>query len=311
MSEFVPFYTPGLDWLDVTYSPDDNPAGLLAEFIDSHGIVADDAVSPPNGRYRFVDLSGDLPTVQYGSLDISTKYRAYRVSASGAFLAGLRSRGLFNEYLTILAGFPYRVTRLDAALDREVDSPSVLAKLDVRYPHEVSLSRQRPLKTTMITSRRDDGLRTGTWYAGHRSRARVTARVYDKTNEILERSGVHIGHQFTRYELTFREGIANLNDAYAPSGIFWAHVGALLSVPDDVPAWDVSDVPAWVSERSEVLPYDALLRRVSSSSELDAFLRLADQLGPEGRNSLMHMLAKRFGMDVKGLYFPRSARSVA
>lgn len=311
MAEYVPFHTPTLDWLDVTYSPDDNPAELLTEFVDAHGVVSDDAVSPPNARYRFVDVSGGLPVAQYGSLDISTKYRAYRVSASGAFLAGLRSRGLFNEYLTILASFPYRVTRLDAALDRQVDAASVLAELDARYPLDVSLSRQRALKTTMITSRRADGLRSGTWYAGHRSRARVTARVYDKTLEIFERSGVDIGHQFTRYELTFREGTANLNDAYAPSGIFWAHVGALLRVPADVPAWSVSDVPAWASVRSEVLPYDALLRRVSSSSELDAFLRLADQLGLEGRNTLMHMLAKRFGMDVKGQYFRRSVRSVA
>jgi hypothetical protein len=307
MAEFAPFHAPTLDWLDVTYSPDDNPAELLMAFLDSQPVVSDDGMPPSHSRYRFVVFDGGLPDVEYGSLDISTKYKAYRVSASGAFLAGLRSRGLFDEYLTILASSPYRVTRLDAAIDRQVDASVVLANLDTRYPREVSLSRQRPLRTTMITSRRDDGLRTGTWYAGHRSRARVTARVYDKTAEILERSGVDIGHKFTRYELTFREGTANLNDAYAPSGIFWAHVGALLDVPADAPAWSVSDVPAWVSERSEVLPYDALLRRVSSSSELDGLLRLADRLGPEGRNTLLHMLAKKFGLDFKGQYFARSA----
>lgn len=309
MAEYIPFFAPTLDWLDVTYSPDDNPSDQLNDFILSHDLIPEDGLPPSQLRYRFFDAAA--LTADYGCLDISTKYRAYRVSASGSFLAGLRSRGLFNEYLTILASYPYRVTRLDAALDRQVDAASVLADLDLRYPREVSLSRLRPLRTAMITTRRVDGLRSGTWYAGHRSRARVTARVYDKTLEIFERSGVDVGHKFTRYELTFREGTANLNDAYAPSGIFWAHAGALLTVPADVPAWNVSEVPAWVSERSEVLPYEALLRRVSNSSELDAFQRLADQLGPEGRNTLMHMLAKRFGIDVKGQYFSRSARSVA
>lgn len=305
MAEYLPFHTPTLDWLDVTYSPDDNPSELLNAFIASHPLCSEDGLPPSQSRHRFVDL--DTLTFDYGCLDISTKFKAYRVSASGSFLAALRSRGLFNEYLTILASSPYRVTRLDAALDRQVDASVVLAKLDLAYPREVSLSRLRPLRTAMITTRREDGLRTGTWYAGHRSRARVTARVYDKTNEILERSGVHIGHHFTRYELTFREGTANLNDAYSPSGIFWAHVGALLPVPADVPAWNVSDVPAWVSERSEVLPYEALLRRVSNSSELDALLLLADRMGPEGRNTLMHMLAKKLGVDFKGQYFGRTA----
>lgn len=305
MAEFIPFYTPTLDWLDVTYSPDDNPSDQLNDFILSHPLAPEDGLPPSQNRYRFVDF--ETRTVDYGCLDISTKYKAYRVSASGSFLASLRSLGLFNEFLTILASSPYRVTRLDAALDRQVDAATVLADLDLHHPREVSLSRLRPLQTTMITSRRSDGLRTGTWYAGHRSRARVTARVYDKTNEILDRSGIDIGHKFTRYELTFREGTANLNDAYTPSGIFWAHVGALLPVPADVPAWNVSDVPSWVSERSEVLPYEALLRRVSNSSELDTFLLLADRIGPEGRNTLMHMLAKKLGVDFKGHYFDRSA----
>lgn len=303
MADYAPFFVPTLDWLDVTYSPDDSPSELISDFVLAHGLIADSALPDTQQRYQFIGADGQ--SVDYGCLDISTKYRAYRVSASGSFLAGLRSRGLFNEYLTILATFPYRVTRLDAALDRQVDASTVLASLDKRYPRDVLLSRQRPLITTMITKRRADGLRSGTWYAGHRSRARVTARVYDKTLEILDRSGVDIGHHFTRYELTFREGTANLNDAYAPAALFWAHAGALLAVPSDAPAWLPSEVPAWVSERSEVLPYEALLRRVSDSSELDSMLALADKVGPEGRNALMHMLAKRFGLNFKGSHFGR------
>lgn len=309
MAEFEPFFVPTLDYLDVTFSPDDNPAELLEEFVHAHSLVPDTGLAPTAQAYRFVNVLDAHPffEVEYGVLKVDTKYRAYRLSASGDFLATLRRRGLFNQYLTILASCPYRVTRLDAALDRQVDAATVLSHLDTLYPYEISLSRQRPLRTKMITSRRQDGQRSGTWYAGHRTRARVTARVYDKSLQILDIRGIDIGHKFTRYELTFKEGLTNLNDAYDPTGVFWAHIGSLLPLPQPLPEWNPSEVPAWTSTPVEVLPYEALLRRVSNSSELDLIISLAERLGPEWQNTLMHMLAQKMGLDVKGQYLGNRA----
>lgn len=299
MAEFIPFYSPTPDWLDVTFSPNDSPDELLRDFIQAHGLVGESSPTPPNESFRFMSLNDPL-TAEYGSLHVSTKYGAYRVSASGAFLASLRFRGLFAQYLTLLASCPYRVTRLDAALDVPSDAASILADLDQLYPYSITLNRQRPLRTKMITERRADGLRSGTWYAGHMTRSRVTARVYDKSLEVLTRSGVDLGRPYTRYELTFREGTANLNDAYDCSGIFWAHIGSLLPLPQPCPEWMSSDVPAWVSERVEVLPHEALLRRVSNSAELDVMIALAQRCGPEWQNHFMHILAKKIGLDIRG-----------
>jgi len=299
MAEFTPFYSPTPDWLDVTYSPDDSPDSLLREFIEAHGLVGESGNSSSRESFRFMSLNDPL-SAEYGSLHISIKYGAYRVSASGAFLASLRFRGLFAQYLTLLASCPYRVTRLDAALDVPSDAASILADLDQLHPYSISLNRQRPLRTKMITERRADGLRSGTWYAGHMSDSRVTARVYDKTLEIFNRSGVELGRPYTRYELTFRRGLTSLNDAYNPSAIFWAHIGALLPVPSDAPVWIPSEAPAWIFERVEVLPHEALLRRVSNSAELDVMIALAQKCGPEWQNHFMHMIAKKIGLDIRG-----------
>ena len=301
MTEFAPLLSPAADWLDVTYSPDDNPADLLSDFLVAHDFVPLTGLHDNMVTYRHVDkltLAFDS-----GVLQVSTKYRAYRISASGAVLATLRSLGAFEQYLTVLASSPYRVTRLDAALDVYTDAAKVLKRLDKQYPQSVPLSRQRSLPTKMLISRRLDGARSGTWYAGHRTRARVTARVYDKTLELLDRTGIPSPEHITRYEFTFREGVANLNDAYNPASLFYAHCSSVVTPPSDAPSWSPSDVPAWVSQPVEVLPYEALLRRVSNSSDLEGMLELADRMGAEGRNALMHLLAKRLRVDIKGQHF--------
>lgn len=305
MTEFIPFSEPTPDWLDVTFSPNENPSELFSDFVAAHGLIPSEHSNDIAAAYRFLDP--DTNILLDGVLQVSTKHRAYRLSCSGQVLDIMRSRGIFNQYLTLLASCPYRVTRLDVALDIQQDAADVLEVLDSRYPREVSLSRQRPLSTKAILSRRLDGRRSGTWYAGHRSKSRVTARVYDKTLEVFDRTGISYSPPQTRYELTFRDGVANLNDAYAPSGIFWAHSGSLLPAPPDCPLWSPSDVPAWTSERVEVIPYQALLRRVSASSELDVLASLADRIGPEGANVLLHLIAKRLKLDVKGQRFIRAA----
>jgi hypothetical protein len=303
--DYVPFSSPTLDWLDVTFSPDDNPSELLRDFVSLHNFVP--LPSKVDDQQTYKHCSPLTLSTGDGVLHVSTKYRAYRISASGSVLATMRSEGIFNQFLTLLSSCPYRVTRLDAAIDVNVDASTVLDVLDTKYPRGVCLSRQRPLSTKMLTARRLDGKRSGTWYAGHRSKARVTARVYDKSLELFERTGVQLVDMFTRYELTFREGAANLNDAYDPSSIFWAHADALLPVPASAPPWHPSEVLSWVSERIEVLPADALLRRVANSNELAVLEDLADQIGVEGINFLLHTIAKRFNVDTKGHYFSKVA----
>ena len=304
MADFSPFLTPTADWLDVTYSPNNNPADMLQDFLTAHNFVPLPETVPNQIAYRHVDAATLVAC--HGVLQVSTKHRAFRISASGGVLSTIRDIGAWNQYFTMLASCPYRITRLDAALDVFEDASGVLAALDLKYPREVSLSRQRSLPTKMLTARRMDGARSGTWYAGHRSRARVTARIYDKTLEVFDNTGVMLPDLLTRYEFTFREGVANLNDAYNPASIFYAHCTAVVSPPVDAPVWTPSDVPAWVSEPVEVLPSEALLRRVSSSLDLRSMEILAERVGPEGKALLMHAICKAIGIDSTGIRFKRA-----
>jgi hypothetical protein len=143
-------------------------------------------------------------------------------------------------------------------------------------------------------------------YAGHRSKARVTARVYDKSLEALEKRNLIIAPT-TRCELTFRGGIASLRDALNPTAIFWAHAFNLFKAPAGVPAWveGASDNYQWSYIRPQVLPAVALDKRVAFSSDIAMMIELADKLGVEGRNHLMHRLCQRLGVEHKGIYFSR------
>ena len=286
------------DWLDVTYSPESNPRDEIRLFLGNLG-------------YSCQDYSSDREMWKHGEFDgiliSQLKSGSFaRLSASGGVLSHLREIGHFKNYLALLSDYPHRVTRLDAAHDVYKDAPRILADLESRYPREVSLNRQRLLRCHYLMSTRSDGLRSGTMYAGHRSKARVTARVYDKALEGFEKRG-ELHSPRTRYELTFRDGIADLWDALEPAPIFWAHSSSLLPVPADAPEWSPSDSGGWSYKRPEVLPAVRLARQVSDSSDLSMLIDLADRLGPEGRNTLMHAIANRLGVSHKGAYFSKAS----
>jgi hypothetical protein len=283
------------DWLDVTYSPDSHPRQELRLFLGALGYTCSD-YSTSREVWTHVDVS-------HGTLISQEKDGSFcRISASGGILHHLRSTGYLTDYLAMLHERPHRVTRLDAAHDVSRDASAVLSELKARYPREVSLNRQRPIRCHFLMSARLDGLQSGTMYAGHRSKARVTGRVYDKALEAYEKRQ-EVLPPTTRYELTFKDGIASLWDALRPSSIFWAHAGNLIDLPDDAPAWEPSHDPGWTYKRPEQLPAVRLARAVSDSSDLTMMLELADSLGVHGRNTLMHALAKRVGVEHSGLYF--------
>mgnify|MGYP005990766247 CR=1 FL=1 len=282
------------DWLDVTYSPDNHVRSELRLFLSNLGFncqgyeTDSESWSPSDGGY--------------GVLRSDIKHSHARISASGQILARFREIGHFDNYLALLSTSPYRITRLDAAYDLETDAAFRIAEILRKFPREMSLSRQRPLRVHSLLSARLDGLQSGTVYFGHRSDARVTARVYDKALEQFEKLNVVIP-PLTRYELTFRRGLASLRDAHNPEPIFWAHIGQLLSVPSDAPEWLPSDSLGWDYVRPSLLPAEALKRRVSFSSEIEMMLKDADSLGSEGRNYLAHLILRRIGVEHREKYY--------
>lgn len=252
------------DWLDVTYPPDDTPESAVLLVIQAAGAEA----KPSSGIDQVWSLN-------HGTLKIEYRRNYARISASGAFLDGLRAAGLFPDYLSALAESPHAVTRLDAAYDVPVDSPPILRKLIKRYPQEFRFTR-KALRTKRLLETRPDGQESGTWYAGHRQKAAVTARVYDKQLERLNVAGEAIP-PLTRYELTFRKGIgATLRDAFEPERLFWHYAEPLLlKRPQNVPEWQSGWGGGWHYQREEVPLAGVLKSRIENSAEIASLAELA------------------------------------
>ena len=275
------------DWLDVTYAPDDVPEPELRVLLLGCGF---DLVREFGGTASYLAKPRGMVKVTYAT-------RFARISISGGALTALRDAGLLDELLWILATSPHKVTRLDAALDVQTDASVVIERLGKRYPTgAVSLGRKALPVLTMLETR-PDGEQSGTYYVGHRTAARMTARVYDKSFEALKNRGEVYPLPVTRYEVTARKDSgATLRDAAEPAAIFWhiASPALIPSKPKGIPMWQPhGDFTGWEHTPRTYTAHEVLERRISHSAELEAFIALADSLGAYGRSSLMHLLEKR------------------
>lgn len=264
---------PFADWLDVTCPPD-------SSFVDDVHLFFDRLGCP----VRYCDSERTIIDVGSGALALDRAAKFHRASASGSVLAHLRANSALEDYLSVLATCPHKVTRLDIAVDLYSDAPAILRSLEERYPLDlVSLTRKNTRVTRMYSARASDGQQTGTWYVGHRTSARVTARVYDKQAEVLARTGEPSPPR-TRFELTFRKDQGcTLRDVVMPHSLYYSYASpVLLESPPDVPAW-VPHGQGWDGAKNPVkLPYELFKRRVQGSPELSRLALLAAEFGPEG-----------------------------
>ena len=277
------------DWLDVTCHPDSSFVPSLSRWAVANYPVA----------YADEEAGRLIYEVGYGKLVIEEKHKFHRASASGGVLQQLRDNDVFEQYLTILSTVPHAVTRLDAAIDVPVDGPDILRSLEAKYPDDVIRLTHKPMKIKRFYSTRSDGQLTGTWYVGHRSRARVSARVYDKQAEAFEVRG-EILKPTTRTELTFRRDIGcSLRDAYMPASLFYEYASpSLIDKPSDIPPWE-SHASGWESDQAPPpLTYQQFQKRVDESPELAALVQLAEELGPGATKHLVRTFCDRLGYEL-------------
>lgn len=270
---------PFCDWLDITA-----PTAEEDRLTKSLGVLlcAAGAEKVDDGYYR---MNG-------GSVKIGVKYRVFRVSVSGSAIRLLEVQGLWGSFLSEIGDGPHRVTRLDAAIDLPLDGADALASLRSAYPRGQVRISQRAIRVTEMTCTRADGRTTGTWYAGHRSGAEVTCRVYDKAQQLLDTRGETIPPR-TRAELTVRKG-GTLRDAMEPARIFWHYMApAILTAPSGVPEWSSGWAEGWTMEKVDILPAQRLKNRIERSPELAAIIELADSLGPAGRDMAVRLIEQR------------------
>lgn len=279
---------PFADWLDVTYSPLDVPEPDLRTLLMGCGFGLERetggavmyASNEPRGTVR----------VHYAS-------RYARISISGGALATLRTAGHFDEVLSILSSSPHKVTRLDVAMDIKADAALVIERLKARHTSgHVALSRKSMAVTTILKTR-PDGVVSGTYYVGHRSAARMTARVYDKSFEAYENRGEVYPDPVTRYEVTARKDSgATLKDAACPDSLFW-HIAApalIPSRPKGVDMWTPhGELVGWEHVPRTYVPAEVLEKRIEFSAELEGLMALADQMGDYGRDTLLYFLERK------------------
>lgn len=275
------------DWLDATCAPHDSPYPSVNRLLLQAGFDVESS-DRTNFAYRHPSHPSSL-------LLIGPSRGTMRFSASGGACAALRECGYWEDYLSELSTSPHRVTRVDAALDLPMDGADLVDLMRQKYADGlVNLSR-KAIRTTTFLSIREDGRESGTWYAGHRQKARYTARVYDKAFEALQKRGVVLPPT-ARVEVTAKGGDsgATLYDAAKPAALFWSIASpALLTAPEGVPVWTPNHELGWVSPPREFDPAQLLQRRVDDLAILDALALVADDLGPSGRSYLLKLLTKR------------------
>jgi len=279
------------DWLDVTFPPGTCPYPELNALLIGLGFRVEDSRDRLKWVYRPLIREGK------GTFMIWQGSRWDKVSISGAACAELRAQGAWLEVLTLLADQPHTVTRIDATMDLPVDGADLFDSLRHSYPESVNL-RRKALATSVIMRRRPDGRDTGTWYAGYRSGARLTAKVYDKAWQVLCDTGREI-LPCGRVEITAKgEYGATLRDAAAPDALFWEGASpAILQAPEGAPMRSNVESIGWKSKARVFEPAAVLRRRVEYMAELDALASVADSMGPAGREYLLQLLRRRLSAD--------------
>lgn len=283
------FDTPFCDWLDVTFSPE---AFSFEEFCS--GMVD---IYPYLSEIKTKDETVHLFSLTTGTLQVSFKKTFIRLSLSGGALLALRAADAFLPLLGWMSDWPHRVTRIDVSMDSAKSGSHVVADLWNRYKDGVSIG-QRPLQTSTITAVDDRKRTTGTFYAGYKSKATRTFKVYDKRWEAFCKTGAALADR-TRYEFTMRGGKSKTNaqpslkDAAMPLALFWDMASSILKAPSGVPVWEDTSMTPWTYERPEGLTvWQKLVALLETSPDIARAYKYADELGDPGLQLVIRAITK-------------------
>ena len=274
------------DWLDVTCSPDDS-------FIDSVSYALDSIGGHVISYDRDVVYS-----LGNGTVKLQRNKCFHKVGVSGSALFRIRELGKLDYFLSCLGEVPHSVTRLDVSLDALQDGADVFAHFQKRFSKPSKypkLSRKAVVPSYFSSRRESDGRVTGTVNIGAYKNTKVSARIYDKQHEALQKRG-EILPPTVRYELTVRKDMQpSLRDVVQPTGIFWHYMGnTLLTLPDDAPSWEPGWGGAWKMQVEKPLLYQVVKSKVETNPELQRIFELADSMCPDGREIVFRMIKESY-----------------
>lgn len=234
---------PFCDYLNVT-TPEEHSEAVMSALAPLLDMLGGEEESP--GLYRFAGIFGTFKNHRRGNVAV--------LGASGGVLDLLRRRHLFQDYLSILASFPHRVSMLHATCDYRAQGSAVVHQVKAAgQAGRLYLTRKaiQPKQVVFFFSQGIDGLDTGTVYLGSKKNADVWGKVYDKQHERLCRGFPDPG-AMVRVEIAVQSDVgATLKDASNPTSLFYHFAGrSLVEVPSGVPAWQAHGEGFQITPRS-------------------------------------------------------------
>jgi hypothetical protein len=266
---------PFCDYLNVSFPFESS--GLLLSELEAFFPSVGPYQSSEDGTTRFIS---PLTLKVTGTIKARRRAKVLIVSASGGVLRDMRDKGVFGEYLAILASYPHRVTMLHATADYAVDSPpQVISEVKAAaFAGDISLTRKRvqPGNCKAFTGQDSDGLETGTIYLGQRANADVWAKVYDKRYQ-QQSLGFADPGPIVRVEVAVQSDVgATLRDAYEPTAIYFHFAGrSLVSTPPDAPEWIAHGEGFTLPKSAALEASEKVSRLVESSYDLGRLIELA------------------------------------
>lgn len=242
---------------------------------------------PPLKRILDGRVVADLPSLRWqspGSVVFKRYGQVLQVGTSGTTLRSMRASGLFLGWLSILASYPHRVTRLDATVDLDrAAGPAVMAVYGHTRAHGLKLGRKATpashCRGLLRAALYAEGVETGTVYVGRRGKSEITATVYDKRNQVLDLGGDDPGNAL-RVELSFSGQVGcTLRDVAQPGPLFWSYAGELLAPPSDFLPWERGDGGYDLEKLPPIDPVVAITRACERNEGLRTVIRFSDSLG--------------------------------
>lgn len=234
-----------------------------------------------------------------GTVKLLKRGKVLFCSWSGVALTQLRETLLFDDFLSAVMAFPYRVSMLHATQDYYVESaPSVIMEVKRRaQAGDYQLTRKRipPQQVKAITTANEAGIETGTVYLGKAGNADVWAKVYDKQNERLSKGYSDPG-SIVRVEVAIQSDVgATLRDVHDPLEIYFHFAGkSLVERPKTLQGWSSYGEGYVLPKKRDVLPYERLERFLDHSISVRKLVGLAvDAYGEKAGEALGRMIRKR------------------
>ena len=280
---------PVCDYVNITFPPDIFPQveDLIYEHLSQISAM-------PNGNVSSV--TKDYQTPFGGNIRLKSARLWGMLSVSGGALTCLRNNGLLASFFAAATSLPHRISTLHVAYDVPLDSAPILKRLAARAKRgSVYFGKQavKPSKVSQILRQSiyEPHVDTGTVYLGNAGPT-VMLRVYDKRNERLDRGHGDIGPT-TRYEFVFGRHVeCSVADILNPLPIFFHHatVAKLSIVLDQIgdsktPLWTATGEGYPTVPTDQTTPYQKLLK-IKDSPEFAYMIKIADSIGPHGRDLL-------------------------